>query len=142
MKTLLFLLVSAFLLSSCDDQTSQPGSVDPYASWLSRGIHDYTIEQMNICYCVKGGMMMKLTVRADTVVQVMKLSDSTVLSPVDAKFYHSVKDMFDIIHNPGKDSLVVQYNSEFGYPEKLDINPQQHPYDGGVLIESSNLRVK
>ena len=85
---------------------------------------------------------MLLTVRADTVAQVMQLSDSTILPYNEAKFYRSVKDLFAIIRNPGKDSLVFRYKAEYGYPEMLDINPQDHPVDGGVLIESANLRVK
>jgi len=136
------LLLSFLLLSGCDEQLSQPGTIDPYQQWIAKDIHTYTIEQTNICFCVKGGTKMLLTVRADTVAQVMQLSDSTILPYNEAKFYRSVKDLFAIIRNPGKDSLVYRYNTEYGYPEMLDINPQDHPVDGGVLIESANLRVK
>jgi len=48
--------------------------------------------------------------------------------------------LFGIIKNPNGDSLVVRYNSIYGFPEYLDINPQQHPVDGGALYETSNLR--
>jgi hypothetical protein len=136
------LLLSFLLLSGCDEQLSQPGTLDPYQQWSAKGIHNYTIEQTNICYCVKGGAKMLLTVHADTITQVMQMSDSTILPFSEAKFYRSVNDLFSIIRNPGKDSLLFRYNAEYGYPEMLDINPQDHPVDGGVLVESANLRVK
>jgi hypothetical protein len=31
----------------------------------------------------------------------------------------------------------VRYNEEYGYPEYLDIAPQQHPVDGGFSYETS-----
>jgi hypothetical protein len=137
-STILFLL---FLFASgCDEQLSQPGSSDPYQLWLSRNIHDYTVEQVRSCFCIEGGQRMRLTVRQDTILQVLRLSDSTILSLEKAQWYRPVGALFAIIKNNTTDSLVIRYNAENGYPEFLDINPQQHPYDGGVLIETSNLK--
>ncbi len=140
MKSFLLILV-LLLFSGCDEQLSQPGPSDPYQLWLNRNIHDYTIEQVRSCYCIEGGQRMRLTVRQDTVLQVLRLSDSTILSAEKAKWYRPVGALFAIIRNNSTDSLVIRYNAEYGYPEFLDINPQQHPYDGGELIETSNLRV-
>jgi hypothetical protein len=141
MKQILLVSFLFFLLAGCDEQLSQPGSLDPYQQWMAKDIHDYTMEQVNVCFCAKGGTKMLLTVRADTIAQVMNLTDSTILPHNEAVFYRSVKDLFTIIRTPGKDSLVFRFNSQYGYPEMLDINPQDHPVDGGVLIESSNLKV-
>ena len=84
---------------------------------------------------------MRITVRSDTVALVTRLSDSSKVLLPRSSWYLTIDSLFDIIRNPGTDSLVIAYNSGYGYPEKLDINPQQHPADGGVLIENSNLQI-
>ncbi len=81
---------------------------------------------------------MQVTVRADTVASVIRLSDSTMLSHSGCI---SVDSLFGIIRNPRGDSLVVPYDATYGYPEYLDVNPQLHPVDVGVLFGTSNLRV-
>ena len=80
---------------------------------------------------------MRITVYADTIYRVMRLSDSI---GVTYPFYLPVDSLFSIIRNNKNDSLVVRYNAQYGYPEYLDVNPQQHPVDGGFTYESSNLQ--
>ena len=84
---------------------------------------------------------MRITVRADTVARVVRLSDSTQLSSSASRQYLAVDSLFGLIRHPHADSLVVVYNSYYGYPERLDIDPQLHPVDGGVKYETSNLQV-
>jgi hypothetical protein len=129
------------LCIGCSEQSTQTPASDPYTKWKSYKLHDYTIDQVHSCFCVNGGERMRITVRADTIAQVFRLSDSSVVLAPSASAYLTIDSLFSIIRNPGKDSLVIVYNAQHGYPEFLDINPQQHPYDGGVLIETSNLRI-
>jgi hypothetical protein len=69
----------------------------------------------------------------------VRISDNTkVISP----YYFTIDSLFGIINNSKNDSLVIKYNSIYGYPEYLDINPQLHPVDGGVLYETSNLNIQ
>jgi hypothetical protein len=83
----------------------------------------------------------KVIVRSDTVFSVMNLSDSSIVLPPYTKWYLPIDSLFGIIRSrSGKDSLEITYNNIYGYPEKLDINPQQHPVDGGVLYVTSNLQ--
>ncbi|MBL0176006.1 MAG: hypothetical protein IPP94_12205 [Ignavibacteria bacterium] len=125
----------------CSEKSTQPSASDPYTKWQSHKLHDYTIDQVHMCRCVNGGELMRITVRADTIAQVFRLSDSSIVQAPSASAYLTIDSLFSIARNPGKDSLVIRYNAKYGYPEFLDINPQQHPYDGGVLIETSNLRI-
>ena len=85
--------------------------------------------------------MMRITVRSDTVVSVRKLIDSSLVTFPNSAWYLTVDSLFSIIRNTKGDSLVITYNLNYGYPEKLDINPQQHPFDGGVLYQTSNLQI-
>ncbi len=82
---------------------------------------------------------MKVVVRSGAIVSVSRVSDGILLSQQESRLYLTVDSMFSLIRSPGPDSLVVSYNSQYGYPESLDINPQLHPVDGGVLYLSSNL---
>ncbi|MFA6542694.1 MAG: DUF6174 domain-containing protein [Bacteroidota bacterium] len=128
-------------LAACSDHGSEPLPADPYRRWLSYKIHDYTIDQVRECFCIDGGATMRVTVRGDTVAQVVRLSDSSLVSPKTASWYLPIDSLFGIIRNPSADSIVVEYDEHYGYPRVLDINPQQHPVDGGVLYRIVNFQV-
>ena len=142
MKRAISAIILLFVLNGCNEQTNDPASIDPYEQWRSYKLHDYTIEQIRVCYCATGGDKMTVTVRSDTVFSVVRISDSTVVPYPTSKLYFSVDSLFGIIQHPKGDSLVIVYNAQYGFPEKLDINPQEHPVDGGVLYETNNLQPK
>lgn len=131
-----------FLMSGCKDQGSQPPAWSvPYEQWKAKGFHDYTIDQTRLCFCISGGETMRVTIRSGSITSVARLSDTTQVSPSISSLYLTVDSLFGKIRSPGSDSIVVTYNSQFGYPERVDINPQYHPVDGGVIYETSNLQV-
>jgi len=123
------------------EQTSPSTPSDSYQRWRSYNLHDYTFDQVRTCYCAENGQTVRIMVRSDTVALVTRLSDDSTIPPPASTAYLTVDSLFGIIRNPGADSLVAAYDSTYGYPKKLDINPQQHPVDGGVLIENSNLQI-
>lgn len=139
---LILLLIPLFIAAGCSkEQVVQSEDRDSFVKWSSYGYHNYTIDQVRQCYCVYGADAMRVVVRDDTVMSVTRLSDNKELSYSEAKLYMPVDLLFKKVLNPGQDSIVVSFNSEYGYPEKVDINPQLHPVDGGVLYLTSNLRI-
>lgn len=140
MKTIFQSLFLLFILIGCKEQTNEPVSLNPYEKWRSFNIHNYRIEQIRSCYCINGGQKMKVTVQSDTVFLVLRLSDSTLIPYPTSKQYLSIDSLFGIIQYAKSDSLVYTFNSEYGFPDKLDINPQLHPVDGGALYETYNLQ--
>ena len=128
-------------LLGCKDQATQPLPLDPYERWRSYGLHEYSIDQARMCFCLQGGQEMRITVRSDTIASVINLSDGSTVSYPISKYYLTVDSLFGIIRNSRTDSLVITYNETYGYPETLDINPQLHPVDGGVLYKTSNLLI-
>ena len=140
MKTLvaMFLLFTVF---GCEELTNTTDFSSHYMQWQSQNIHDYTIEQARYCFCPDGGQKVQITVRDDSVYSVLRLSDSMIIPYPNSARYLTVDSLFAIIENNESDSLVVEYDSIYGYPTKLDINPQLHPVDGGILYETSNLRI-
>lgn len=139
MKTIILLGILLICCPACKkEQSSQPIQQTPYEKWQSRSFHDYTIDQTRSCYCPHGGELVRITVRSDTVAQVIRISDTSV---VTYPFCLTIDSLFGIIRNSRTDSLVIRYNDQYGYPEYLDVNPQLHPVDAGFLYETSNLRV-
>lgn len=141
MKLIPLVLILLITLVSCSRESSTQLPSDPEQRWTSFQFHNYTIDQTASCFCPNGGQPMRLTVRSDTVFRVVRISDGTVLSPVEAQGYHSIESLFALIHRSSGDSLVIRYNSAYGYPELLDVNPQLHPVDGGILYQTANLRL-
>lgn len=128
--------VLALFLFGCVDQ-----GFDPFARWRSYDPPDYTIDQVRLCWCPLAGQTMRVSVRADTIASVVDLSDGSEVSAQMARLFLTVDSLFGLIRNTSRDSLVMTFNETFGYPETLDINPQLHPVDGGVLYRTSNLRI-
>ena len=140
MKTLLLLVITIVLFISCNEsQLPQPGDQAQYDLWKSKNIHNYSIEQVRACFCPGAGERVKITVKADTIFSILRISDGQVISEAN---YHSIESLFKLINQSSKDSLTVKYNREYGYPELLDINPQLHPVDGGVMYTTSNLQLE
>ena len=129
------------LFMSCKENPSQPVQLTPYERWQSFHLHNYTIDQVRMCFCPGAGGTVRITIRSDTIALVMRLLDSTYVPSPIPQYYLTVDSLFSIIRTRSGDSIVVTYNETYGYPEKLDINPQQHPVDGGVLFETSNLQI-
>jgi hypothetical protein len=140
MEKILFIIIVFLFFASCKKQQVTESILQThYELWRSQNIHNYSIDQIRDCFCPDAGQLVRVTVRSDTVYSIIKISDtSTVAHP----YYFTVDSLFGIIRNSVNDSLVIKYNSEFGFPEYLDINPQQHPADGGVLYETSNFQIQ
>ncbi len=140
MKKILFSAIgSLLLLSACRLLLpSEPKAQTPYEKWRSLHLPNYTIDQQRMCFCPHAAEVMRITVQADTISWVMRISDGVV---VDYPHYVTVDSLFGIIRALQYDSLVVRYNAQYGYPEFLDVNPQLHPIDGGFTYITSNLQL-
>ena len=136
--------IAVLCLAACNEQT-QPSpsspSPDPYEQWRSLDLHNYTIDQIRSCFCAEVGEALRVTVRFDTIASVAKVSDGSEVPYQTWKHYLTVDSLFGVIRNPGTDSLVTAYHPSYGFPQTLDINPQLHPVDGGVLYQTSNLQI-
>jgi hypothetical protein len=140
---LLLLLTSLLLVSAaCNNSSSPtggtPASQTPIELWQSYHFHNYSIDVVRSCFCPDAGERVRVTVRSDTVFGVVRAYDGT---PVTGRTFFTIDSLFAIIHSSIYDSIIVRYNSMYGYPEYVDIEPQMHPVDGGVLYTLSNLQV-
>ena len=138
-RILLIFLIISFCTSCKKEQISEPIKQTPNELWLSKNIHNYSIDQIRSCFCPDAGQMVRITVRSDTIFSIIRLSDNSIIT---TPFYYTVDSLFGIIKYSEGDSLEIRYNSALGFPEFLDINPQLHPVDGGVLYQTSNLQIQ
>lgn len=141
MRTTTKIGILLLLVVGCKDSGDQPLPPSPYDTWRSHNLHSYAIDQVRDCFCPDAGQAMRIRVRSDTIASVVRLSDGSLVTLPASKFYLTVDSLFAIIRSGTADSLVVSYDEEYGYPKTLDINPQLHPVDGGVLYTTSNLQV-
>ena len=142
MRTKWHIFILLVMLTSCKDHGLQPLSTDPYLRWRSYDLHNYTVDQIRMCFCPDGGEAMRISVQSDTIASVTRLSNGLSVPGPELRLYLTVESLFTVIHGSTTDSLVIRYNEVYGYPEMLDINPQLHPVDGGVLYTTSNLRIQ
>jgi uncharacterized protein DUF6174 len=142
-RTIAISMIVGALMISCSsykkEGVSQPTWETPFQQWQSLNPHNYTIDQRRTCFCPGGGELVQITIRNDTIARIIRISDTSV---VTYPFYLTVDSLFKIIRFNKADSMAIRYNSHYGYPEYLDLDPQLHPVDGGVLYETSNLQIR
>jgi hypothetical protein len=139
-RAALTILILWAIVPACDHaHESQPST--PIERWKALGLSDYSIDQQRVCFCLEGGSVMRLSIRGDSVTRVVRLSDSTEILPPISQLYMTIDSLFGVIRARQYDSIVVRYNADYGFPEFLDVDPQLHPVDGGVLYETANLRL-
>lgn len=124
---LFFLLVSAFL--SCKNDAMSPDfshTSNEYERWKAYGLKNYTIEQKRDCFCVYGGDPVRVIVKDGVVVDAIRVSDSTSVSPGEQVWYKTVDELFSIIQSISPDSVAqfrVAYDSMYGYPKEFYVDP-------------------
>ena len=136
-----YIVILSLCILSCTKETPTEPPLDPLEKWHFFHIHNYTIDQTRTCYCINGGMKVRLTVRSDTIYSAVHVFDGSTLSYSETQSYCAVEKLFSIIHTVS-DSMVIRYNEQYGYPEYLDIDPAGHPRDAGVLYETTYLQIQ
>lgn len=132
--------IVAVSCSSCSKAgITQPDFQTAHQKWQSNSPSNYTIVQELTCNCPDAGQPMLVTVQADTVASVMRISDSTMVLNSGCV---TIDSLFSIIQNPKGATVVASYSSVYGYPEDVQVNPQLLPSSGGVRYITSNLHAQ
>lgn len=138
MKIIILSVIFLLALTACNsDNVTEPQADEYYQQWKAQKIHNYIIDQVHYCFCPYRGVSVRITVKSDTVFNIVKISDNTKLNE---KYYITIDSLFSIIKNSSADSIVVKYNNQYGFPEYIDINPQDEPFDGRFLYQTSNFK--
>ncbi len=104
--------------------------------WKAYGFQHYSIEQHPVCFC--GLRPANVFVKDGIIIDVIRVSDSTSLSPSERSQFKTIDELFALIKNIHPESIAifsVSYDSMFGYPTEIWVDP-----DAGVADEEYGYR--
>ena len=126
-------IASAGLLLSACRLITDPGRLDSAArdlsrnmlKWQSQGYSSYDYVVSNQCFCVMGGVPVRVSVRGNLVVGIHYVSDDQSLPPDLAVLYRDVDGLFRVIHDAisaRAASVNATYDPTLGYPADVFID--------------------
>lgn len=98
---------------------------DPYARWQAYNIKNYSFKQQLLCYCVNRGVPMKIVVRDNKIVDVIKPT-FIHLEANQWPYYKTVAELFTIYQRVKKDSvnfIRIEYDPVYGFPTIFYVDP-------------------
>ena len=124
MKNLLFVFITTMILSGCDTPVDKNNS------------YDYSIEQQTGCFCVMGGIWVKLFVKADTIADAINLSDNSRLAYGQQRQYRTInglnRELLSI--DTSIYDIKVTMDTVLHYPSFIYFNPKPIIHGDTVLI--------
>lgn len=117
--------------------------------WEAAGITHYRFTEQRTCFCsstrpVRLEVQRKAAVPHHEAVVSLGYDDAGASVRVESpELYPTVDGLFDLIASSLENDveLLVSYHPEYGYPTKVDVEPSQHPVDGGVLYTVSKFEI-
>jgi hypothetical protein len=148
-------LISACLLffASCRDLGPQSleeaetitsdysGIADPRARWEAYQLKNYVLEQQRMCFCINGGEIYLVYVENDKVTDVVRKSDGKSIFGESGYLYKTADQLLnlaDSLKDVAVARLVVEYDTKFGFPKYIYVDPyaQMADEEYGYLITS------
>lgn len=117
--------------------------VDPKTRWQAYGLRDYVIDQQHGCFCPDADQVFEIYVRNNDIVEIIRKSDHRPVSMVYLGQYKTIDDLFTLVTSIDPDSvdyLSVIYDTRFGFPCLIVVNPDTIPTDGEYSYSTSNIR--
>ena len=137
-------ILFVFCVLSCSKSTEPDysGITNPAARWQAYGMNNYSIDQSRNCFCVHGGVTVRVFIRDNQIVNVFDISKGTSLPQNQWQWYKTVDQLFTIISGINKDSVAsfrVDYDSKYGYPTNFFVDPNAQIADEEYGYDSKNL---
>jgi len=105
--------------------------------------YDYSIEQSRSCFCPYSGEKVKIFVKADTIADIIFLSNKSHLAYNWWQSYRTIKGLFrevSLWDDTVRFAVKVSYDPIFHYPSFISVNPK--PFLGitdiGFAYETKN----
>ena len=114
MRIMFYCLAATIVCCGCDTPVSEKGS------------YDYSIEQELDCFCPRGGVWVKLYVKADTIADAVRIADNNHLSYEEWRGYKTIKELFLIASRIDTSvfEMKMRIDSIDHYPSYLYFNPK------------------
>jgi hypothetical protein len=115
------------------------------SKWESNNIYNYQFELKEMCNCIMNGTY--LIVVKNNIVDTI-IPDTTIYPEINRNQYSlvpTVDSLFKYIQiaiDDNADKLSVNYNKEYGYPEKIEIDMNRNAVDDEEYIEIQKFIIK
>jgi hypothetical protein len=148
-------LCLAFLVVSCSDlgpeQSQQTDSIDadhstiadPRARWQAYQLRDYVLEQQRMCFCINGGETCLVYVANDKVTDAIRKSDGKSILGEFGSLYRTANQLLDLADSLNAvpvARLVVEYDSKFGFPKYIWVDPNAQIADEEYGYRTTSIR--
>ena len=116
--------------------------------WLAAGITRYRFTERRICFCVltqpvRIEVQRKASPPHHESISSILFEDGGQLPLESVQYFHTVDQLFALVQSSIDNDveILVSYHPTYGYPTSVDIEPSQHPVDGGVLYTVSRFEI-
>jgi hypothetical protein len=116
--------------------------------WLAAGITHYRFTEQRACFCI-ATQPVRIEVRRkaspphhESITSI--LFENGGQPPLESvQLFHTVDQLFALVQSSIDNDveILVSYHPTYGYPTSVDIEPSQHPVDGGVLYTVSKFEI-
>lgn len=155
-RKILFGLLLFILLPGCSSSGSNSKSAKlkkHQQAWEKQNISDYQFDISIDCFCPQGLSPATIIVRSDTISAVLDPKTGKTLRTPNADkpvmeqlpdYYPTVSKLFDIIGKAIAQNyahLDVRYNSDYGYPEQVNLEHSKKVSDDAITYTVSNFKL-
>jgi hypothetical protein len=142
---LLWLAAPGCTLLGLDDGEEQERLDDARALWAAQSVSSYAFTQRRLCFCIEGGVAVRVEVENGVVASRTRVDDGEPVSPDAAQYYLSVPDLFDFIEETLEREpadLKIVYDQTLGYPTLVEIDYVEMAIDDELTYEISAFTIR
>ncbi len=135
-----WLLISlvALLCVTCDLGIAP----DSEHQWYSLGVTHYSVDQLGYGQCFYCQQPVRLTIKDNRIVNVVLIDTGDPVPRTEWELYETIDGLFGLIRSVKNAYQVrVQFDSTYGYPRSVWINPSEQIQDEEIGYLTSNLVV-
>lgn len=148
-KTIEYILL-CFLFLSCEDNVEETKykSVpitedyshieDPFERWQAYGLVDYVIEQERGCFCFDV-QFYKYIIKNKEIIEVLNLDNEETDEDSIGLTVEALFELSNSLDSTNIDYYFVNYDSTFGYPSFIYIDPESGLADEEYFYSTRNL---
>ena len=111
------------------------------ARWHANGSANYQFESRNLCFCPREVMEWATVIVRDDTVAAVTLLDGSPLATALWSAHPPIRDRFAQIRDRpayARD-LIITYDRKTGYPQRIQLLPEQNVADGGYTLQARHL---
>ena len=126
--TVVMLMAASFSCNDIGIDDDHSTISDPLSRWHAYRITSYSLKQSLTCFCVGGGVTMRVVVKDNRIVNVLEIATGNSIPQNRREYYKTVDELFTIAQGINPDSVahfVIEYDQKYGLPTTLYVDPDE-----------------